>query len=106
LADFQSNVERLGELGISVYAASVDSVNYSLSIRESGISFPLAYGFSKRDADILGAWWESTQGFVEPAYFLVSRSGVVLASTYCSGAIGGADPMEFIGIVEKREGSR
>ena len=42
---------------------------------------------------MIGAWWEETQGFIQPAEFLLGRGGVVLGSMYASGPVGrmGAD---------------
>jgi hypothetical protein len=58
-----------------------------------GLTFPVAYGVSREESEVFGAWWDSDRGFIQPAEFLLGRGGIVLGSMYASGPVGrmGAD---------------
>jgi peroxiredoxin len=106
LAGLQSNLEKLKELGASVIAASVDAEDKTRELAASlSLTYPLAWGVTRQTADTIGAWWESTRNFVQPAEFIVGADGKVVSSTYSSGPIGRVEPADIvslIGFYEKR----
>ena len=94
-------------MDVSVYAISVDDEENAREVKGKGLSFPVAYGAAKTDADAIGAWWSDDRGgYVQPAEFLLGRGGVVLGSMYASGPVGrmGADEaIRFIRFRENRQ---
>lgn len=60
------------------------------------LSFPVAWGMTRADADTLGAWWEERRGHIQPAEFLLTGKGRVLSSTYSSSPVGRMDPQETL----------
>jgi peroxiredoxin len=106
LAGLQSNLEKLKGLDASVIAASVDPEDKTRELAASlSLTYPLAWAVTRQTADAIGAWWESTRNFVQPAEFIVGPDGKVVSSTYSSGPIGRVEPADMvslIGFYEKR----
>jgi hypothetical protein len=67
------------------------------------LSYPLAYGVTRADADRIGAWWEERRGIIQPSQFVVGADGKVIASTYSSGPIGRIEPGDVVKLIEFRE---
>lgn len=63
------------------------------------LTYPLAWGVTRQTADTIGAWWESTRNFVQPAEFIVGADGKVVSSTYSSGPIGRVDPADIVSLI-------
>ena len=77
------------ELGATVYAISVDTLEQSQEVADRGLTFPIAYGATREDADLIDAWWDENRGgYIQPAEFLLGRGGVVLGAMYASGPVG------------------
>ncbi len=94
-------------MDVSVYAISVDNEENAKEVKDKGLSFPVAYGADKADADTIGAWWsEDRGGYVQPAEFLLGRGGVVLGSMYASGPVGRMGADEAIRFIQFRENRR
>jgi hypothetical protein len=36
-----------------------------------GLTFPVAYGTTREESELIGAWWEGERGFIQPAEFLL-----------------------------------
>ena len=70
---------------------------------DRGITFSIAYRLTKEDAENVGAWWQDSLGFIEPAEFIIGRGGIVLGSMYASGAVGRVDVDDVIDLIRKRE---
>ena len=109
MAAFEEKKEELAELGISVFAATVDTEEQSAAIRDSGISFPLGYGVSRETGDAIGAWWEERRDHIQPSEFLFRKDGRILQSSYSSGPLARTTPEDvtslmryLIGMWEKR----
>ncbi len=79
-------------------AACVDDLERAHEVAEP-LSFPLAHGVSREDADHLGAFWNARGDFIEPTEFLIRGDGKVLASTYSTGPVGRMDPVEVLNLV-------
>ena len=105
LAAWEEKKEELDALGVTVYGASVDTLEQAQEVVAKGIAFPMVYGISREDAEAIGAWWgEGAHGeFIQPSEFLLGRGGVVLGSMYASGQIGRMSPEEAITFITRRE---
>ena len=107
MAAYESAKPELDALGVTVIAVSADTEEQARDVQGRGLSFPVAYGASKDDADIIGAWWSDDRGgFVQPAEFLLGRGGVVLGSMYASGPVGRMGADEVIHAITARENRR
>ena len=95
MAAWEQQKAELEALGCTIYAASVDTLEKArVVVDEAQLTYPVAYGVTKEDARLLGAWWsEDRGGYIQPSEFLLGRGGVVLGSMYATGPVGrmGAD---------------
>jgi len=98
LAGYEENKAELEKLGISVYAASVDTGEDSKKIA-SDLSFSVGEGVTRDVADAIGAWWEDKRGIIQPSQFLVRRDGTIIQSTYSDGPLGRIDAADACGLV-------
>ena len=107
MAAYEAAKAELDELEVTVYAVSADSEEHAREVQGKGLSFPVAYGATKADADTIGAWWSDDRGgYVQPAEFLLSRGGVVAGSMYASGPVGRMGVEEVIRFIRFREDRR
>lgn len=95
------------ELGLTIIAVSTDSREQAEEVKGKGLSFPVAYGATKEDGDLLGAWWSDERGgYIQPTEFLLGRGGTVLGAMYASGPIGRMAPGEAVRAITARENRR
>jgi hypothetical protein len=73
---------------------------------DRGLTFPVAYGVTREESAVLGAWWDRDRGFIQPAEFLLGRGGIVLGSMYASGPVGRMGADEAVRLITMREGRR
>ena len=107
MAAYEAAKAELDALEVSVFAVSADNEEQAREVQGKGLSFPVAYGATKTDADAIGAWWSDDRGgFVQPAEFLLSRGGVVVGSMYASGPVGRMGADEVIRFIQFRENRR
>ena len=107
MAAYEAAKAELEALDVSVYAVSTDNEEHAREVQGKGLTFPMAYGATKDDADTIGAWWsEERDGYVQPAEFLVGRGGVVLGAMYASGPVGRMAADEVIHYIQFRENRR
>ena len=112
MAAYEAAKPELDALDVTVIAVSTDNEEQAREVQGKGLSFPVAYGATKADADTIGAWWSPASeqtgrgGFVQPAEFLLGRGGMVLGSMYASGPVGRMAADEVIHAVEFRENRR
>ena len=107
MAAYEAAKEELDALDVTVYAVSVDNEEQAREVKDRGLSFPVAYGATKADADAVGTWWSDDRGgYVQPAEFLLSRGGVVAGSMYASGPVGRMGADEVIRFIQFRENRR
>ncbi len=91
----------------TIYAVSVDSLEQAGEVAARGLTFPVAYGATREEADSIGAWWsEDRGGYIQPAEFLLGRGGVVLGSMYASGPVGRMGADEAVRLITNRERRR
>ena len=98
----------MGELEVTIYAVSVDSKDLATEVRDNNkLSFPVGYGVTKADADILDSWWsEDRGGYIQPTEFLLGRDGTVLGAMYASGPVGRMGADEAMRLITRRENIR
>lgn len=107
MADWEERKAELEELGATIYAVSVDTLEQASElVAAQGYTFPFAYGATKEDGDLLDAWWQEERGYIQPAEFLLGRGGVVLGSMYASGPVGRMGADEAIRLITGRERRR
>jgi len=107
LGGFNEHLAQLKELNASVVAISAESEEKAAEVAAK-VSFPVAYGLTKQQADGIGSWWEDRRSIVQPSDFVLNENGGVLSATYSSGPIGrleAADAIRFIEFQEKQKQS-
>ena len=91
----------------TIYAVSVDSLEQAQEVAAKGLTFPVAYGATKEEAESIGAWWSDDRGgYIQPAEFLLGRGCVVLGSMYASGPVGRMGADEAVRLITNRERRR
>ena len=106
MAAFEEKKQELADLGIKVFAASVDSEEHTAEVAKSGISIPLGHGITRKDADALGSWWEEKRDFIQPSEFVFRRDGQIVQSSYSSGPLARTlpdDVLALLGFLISRE---
>ena len=107
LAAYEAAKAELEALGVTTIAVSADTAEQAGEVKGQGLSFPVAHGASKADADTIGAWWSDDRGgFVQPSEFLLGRGGVVLGAMYASGPVGRMAAEEVVHAITNRENRR
>ena len=99
MAAFEAKKAELAELGVSVWAASVDSEEKTSEVKASGVSLPIGFGVTRDLADRLGSWWDETRGYVQPSEFVFRRDGRILQSSYSSGPLARTDPADVASLL-------
>lgn len=98
MVGFEKAKSELDALGVKVIAASVDTIDKAKEVA-ADVSFPVAYGVTRAQADELGSWWEERRGIIQPSEFLVTAEGKVRSATYSSGPIGRVDAADVVKLV-------
>jgi len=98
LAGFEFWKAQLAAADVKVVAASVDPLDKAKEVA-AGLSFPVAYGVTRAQADQLGAWWEDRRQIVQPSEFLVGPGGKILSATYSSGPLGRVEATDVVRMV-------
>jgi peroxiredoxin len=106
LAAYEAQKAELAALDATIYATSVDALEQTREVVNRGLSFPIAYGTTREESELLGAWWEGERGFIQPAEFLLGRGGVVLGALYASGPVGRMGADEAVRLITTRERRR
>jgi peroxiredoxin len=106
LAEYEAKKAELEALGATIYATSVDSLEQTQEVVDRGFTFPIAYGTTREESELFGAWWDSDRGFIQPSEFLLGRGGVVLGSMYASGPVGRMGADEAVRLITMRERRR
>ena len=94
-------------MGTTIIAVSVDNQEQAQEVKDKGLSFTVAYGATRADADLIAAWWsEDRGGYIQPSEFLLGQGGVVLGVMYASGPVGRMGADEAIRLITRRENIR
>ncbi len=99
MGGYEKNLEALRDLGVSVFAATVDSLAETRKVGQS-LCFPVAWGVDKQLGDLLGAFWENRRDHIQPTEFLVNKKGRVLSSTYSTSPLGRMDADETVTLMK------
>jgi peroxiredoxin len=106
LLAYEQQLPELSALEASVIAVSVDPLDKAQEVIARGLSFPVAYGATRQDAELLGSWWDDERKFIQPSEFVIGRGGIVLASMYASGPVGRMSADEVTRLITNREKRR
>jgi len=98
LAGFEFWKAQIAAVGVKVVAASVDPIDKAQEVA-AGVSFPIAYGVTRAQADQLGSWWEDRRGIVQPSEFIVGADGKIMLSSYSSGPLGRIEPTDVVRMI-------
>ena len=105
MVGFEKLKNELAAIGVSVFAASVDPEDKAQLVAAE-VSFPVGYGVTRAQADLLGSWWEDRRNIIQPSEFIVGAGGKVVTSSYSSGPIGrieAADVIKMINFLEAQK---
>ena len=108
MAGFEAIKGELDDAGVAILAASVDPVEKAAEVQE-GLSFPIAHGVTKEQADTIGSWWEERRAIIQPSEFVLDSDGKVLSATYSTGPIGrldAGDALKLISFIDKQRQSQ
>ena len=95
MADYARHFAEIEAAGGSVIAASVDDEEHAKEVADE-VSFPVAHGVTREQADQLGSWWEDRRSIIQPSEFMVSGEGGIMTSSYSSGPLGRIDPEDAV----------
>lgn len=102
MGGFEDHLNELEKLDARVFAASVDPEDKAAEVA-ADLSFPIAHGVTRADADALGSWWEDRRQIIQPSNFVLNDTGKVLSATYSTGPIGRLDPTDAIRFIQFQE---
>jgi peroxiredoxin len=91
----------LTELGVRVYALSVDSrKDAAKTVKRHDLSFPVGYGLDLDEVvRKIGAYADREKGHLQATSFIL-RDGAVVHATYSSGPLGRLQAEHVAGFVE------
>ncbi len=87
MVGYEEKKDELQQLGVSVFAASVDTGAEAGQVADE-VSFAIGEGVRRDIADALGAWWEDRRDIIQPSQFLMRGDGTIIQSTYSDGPLG------------------
>ena len=99
MAGYEAQKAEFDELGIALYAAAVDDPDKTREVAKD-LSFPVAHGVTREDADRIGAWWDGRRDFIQPSEFILDGRGRVLSATYSTGPVGRLDAGDALALVK------
>ena len=105
MAGYEAINAQFDEAGISILAASVDPLDKATEVQQE-LSFPIAYGVTRDQADTIGAWWEERRQIIQPSEFILDGDGKVLSATYSTGPVGRMDAGDAPKLVQFLESKR
>jgi peroxiredoxin len=105
LAVVQEKIKLFDRLNIKVVAASTDAEPGAvLMVKEQKITYPVGFGMTQTEIDILGAFDMERKGetVIQPAEFLLWPGGEIAASLYATTQLGRMNPREIAVFVKDR----
>ncbi len=96
-------------MGVTIIGVTTDTLEQAQDIanNDPGLTYQVAYGVTKEEADLLGSWWsEDREGYIQPTEFIMGRGGVVLGALYASGPVGRMGADEVVRLITNRERRR
>ena len=83
---------------MTIISGTVDTLSQTAEVAKD-LQIPVAYGMTRADADLIGAWWEMRRDHIQPSEFIIRADGRVLSSTYSSSPVGRMDPEETLALM-------
>ncbi len=105
MAGYEALKTQFDEAGISILAASVDPLDKATEVQQE-LSFPIAYGVTREQADTIGAWWEDRRAIIQPSEFVLDGNGKVLSATYSTGPVGRMEAGDALKLVRFLDSKR
>lgn len=105
MVGFENSKQDLEALGAKVIALSTDPEDKAREVA-ADLSFPVAYGITRDNADSIGAWWEDRRAIIQPSEFILDAEGRVVTSSYSSGPIGRIDAADVVKMIRFRESKK
>jgi len=105
LVGFEKLKSELDGLGAQIVAASIDPIEKAREVA-ADVSFPVAYGVTRADADALDAFWEDRRSIIQPSEFILGADGKVLGSSYSDGPLGRIDASDVVKWINFRESKK
>ena len=105
MAGFKTAKDELDKLGVSIVAASVDPEDKAAEVAAE-LNFPVAFGVTRAQADLLGAFWEERRQIIQPAEFLLNDQRKVVACSYSDGPLGRIDAADVVKLVNFYESQK
>ena len=105
MVGFNNLQAELDALDVRVFAASVDSIDRAREVA-SEVYFPIGYGLTREQSEMVGGWHMSQRDAVQPSEFLLDASGKVVASSYSAGPIGRIDAADVVKLVKLYDSRR
>ena len=102
MGGFEDHLNELEKLDAGLIAASVDPEDKAADVA-ADLSFPIAHGVTRAQADALGSWWEDRRQIIQPSNFVLNDAGKVLSATYSTGPIGRLEPADVIRFIQFQE---
>jgi peroxiredoxin len=98
LAAFDALKREFDDIGASILAASVDTLEHAAEV-QGELSFPIAFGVTREQAGRIGSWWEERRSIIQPSEFILSRDGTVVSATYSTGPVGRLMPEDALKLI-------
>ena len=105
MAAFDAAKAKFDEVGASIIAASVDTLENAAAV-QAELSYPVAYGVTRDQAAAIGSWWEDRRSIIQPSEFILGRSGSVISATYSTGPVGRLMPEDAVKLIKFVEGQK
>jgi peroxiredoxin len=102
LVGFEKVKAELDALGVGVVAVSVDPPDKAAEVAAE-LSFAVAFGATRANADSIGAWWEDRRSIIQPATLVFDAAGKIIASNYSDGPIGRIEAADVVRFISYRE---
>ena len=99
MVGFNNLQGELDDLGIKVFAASVDAIDKAKEVA-GDVYFPIGYGLTREQSEMVGGWHMKQRDAVQPSEFLLDAGRKVVASSYSAGPIGRIDAADVIRLVK------
>lgn len=105
MAGFAKLKDEFAALGVKVFAASVDPEDKSAAVAAE-LNFPLGYGVTRAQADLMGSWWEERRQIIQPSEFILNAESKVVGSSYSDGPLGRIEAADVIKLVNFYEAQK
>ena len=105
MAAFNELKTQFDEIDTALLAAAVDPLEKSTEVQDE-LAFPIAYGVTRSQAQLIGAWWEERRSIIQPSEFILGRDGRVVSATYSTGPVGRLMPEDAIKLIKFLESQK